>query len=249
MDIRHRLLQIRTASYDGPDHASRRSASRTHGLFPDTNAPVDFRALKRVLLHMSITRSAYFSARFRGWCVLSRGTRLRFGRGSAFVISRGSFIFIGFANYTPTPCSIHLGRGARISITGTVNVNRGVRIFVNDGGLLEIANRSYINDCSTVTCFEHIKIGSRCAVSWNTNILDSNIHELLVGGASRPRSRPVIVGDDVWIGTGATVLAGSTIGDGSVVAAGSVVTAVVPSGVAVAGNPARIVHQDVRWRQ
>lgn len=55
------------------------------------------------------------------------------------------------------------------------------------------------------------------------------------------RSRPVSIGNDVWIGHGAVVLAGRTIGDGAVVAAGAVVTKDVPAYAVVAGVPARIV--------
>lgn len=46
---------------------------------------------------------------------------------------------------------------------------------------------------------------------------------------------------DVWIGTGAMVMAGVTIGAGSVIAAGSVVTKDIPPGVLAGGNPARII--------
>jgi acetyltransferase-like isoleucine patch superfamily enzyme len=52
----------------------------------------------------------------------------------------------------------------------------------------------------------------------------------------------------VWIGAGATVLAGVTVGDGAVVAAGSVVTVDVPERTVVAGNPARIIGQDISWQ-
>lgn len=52
--------------------------------------------------------------------------------------------------------------------------------------------------------------------------------------------KPVIIGDNVWIGANATILPGVTIGDNSVVAAGAVVNTDVPSGVLVAGNPAII---------
>ncbi|WP_281015799.1 MULTISPECIES: CatB-related O-acetyltransferase [unclassified Mesorhizobium] len=52
---------------------------------------------------------------------------------------------------------------------------------------------------------------------------------------------PIIVGNDVWIGTRATILSGVTIGDGAVVAAGSVVSKDVPPYAIVAGNPARFV--------
>jgi acetyltransferase-like isoleucine patch superfamily enzyme len=52
-----------------------------------------------------------------------------------------------------------------------------------------------------------------------------------------------VVGDDAWIGHGATVLNGRTIGRGAIVAAGSVVTQDVPPYAIVAGNPARVVAQ------
>jgi tetrahydrodipicolinate N-acetyltransferase len=128
-------------------------------------------------------------------------------------------------------------------------MNRGVRVFVTDGGHLEMGSRSYINDCSTLTCFEHVKIGSGCSISWSTNILDANIHELVIAGRPRLRSEPVRIGDEVWIGTGATILPGVSIGERAVIAAGSVVTTDVPGGVVVGGNPARIIAEDVSWNQ
>ncbi len=51
--------------------------------------------------------------------------------------------------------------------------------------------------------------------------------------------RPIAVGDDVWIGAGATVLGGVRVGDRAVVAAGAVVTRDVAPGAVVGGVPAR----------
>lgn len=51
----------------------------------------------------------------------------------------------------------------------------------------------------------------------------------------------VVIGDYVYIGTNALILPGVTIGDHVLVAAGSVVTKSIPSGVVVAGNPAKII--------
>jgi virginiamycin A acetyltransferase len=51
----------------------------------------------------------------------------------------------------------------------------------------------------------------------------------------------VVIGADVWIGRGATIMSGVTIGHGAVVAAKAVVTKPVPPYAIVAGNPARIV--------
>lgn len=55
---------------------------------------------------------------------------------------------------------------------------------------------------------------------------------------------PVLVGDDVWIGTRAIVLPGVAIGSHAIVGAASVVTKDVPPYAVVAGNPARIIN----WR-
>ena len=83
-----------------------------------------------------------------------------------------------------------------------------------------------------------VQIGSRCAVSWDVRILDTDYHAL----DGRPSVDPVRIGDHVWIGSGATVLKGVTIGDGAVVAAGSLVVNDVPAKTLVAGVPARVVR-------
>lgn len=57
-----------------------------------------------------------------------------------------------------------------------------------------------------------------------------------------PQSDNIQIGNDVWIGHSAIVLAGVTVGDGAVIGAGSVVTKDVPSYAIVAGNPARLIR-------
>jgi acetyltransferase-like isoleucine patch superfamily enzyme len=55
--------------------------------------------------------------------------------------------------------------------------------------------------------------------------------------------KPIIIGDYVWIGMRATILAGVTIGYGAVVMAGAVVTHDVPPYAIVGGVPAKIIKQ------
>ena len=55
-------------------------------------------------------------------------------------------------------------------------------------------------------------------------------------------AKPIEIGEECWIGTGAIILPGVSIGDGTTVGAGSVVTKSLPSRVVAVGNPARIIR-------
>lgn len=56
-------------------------------------------------------------------------------------------------------------------------------------------------------------------------------------------TRPIKVGDNVWIGGGAIILPGVTIGENSVIGAGSVVTKDIPDNVVAAGNPCKVIRE------
>jgi acetyltransferase-like isoleucine patch superfamily enzyme len=215
--------------------------------FPATTYPIEPAVVLIVLTHISVLRTLYNSARFRGWCLIARGTRLKIGKGSKIQFAPGAFLLMGFVYYNPTPCAVHIGRNATFSVLGTAHIRRGARVFVHDGALFEMGHRSHIGDCAVITCFEHIKFGDDSGCSWNTNILDTDAHEFIINGVSRPISKPVFIGDKALIGSGATVLSGVHIGEGGIVAAGSVVNKDVPAGALVGGNPARVIYDDVVW--
>ena len=59
----------------------------------------------------------------------------------------------------------------------------------------------------------------------------------------RTRSKPVIIGDNVWIGGNTTILPGITIGNNVTIGAGSVVTKDIPHNVVAFGNPCQVVRK------
>jgi acetyltransferase-like isoleucine patch superfamily enzyme len=91
-----------------------------------------------------------------------------------------------------------------------------------------------------------VRIGERCLIGADVTIADTDFHALdpaqRAAGWDEIACAPVEIGDDVFIGTRATILKGVRIGDGAVVGAGSVVTRCVPAFATVAGNPATIVR-------
>ena len=80
----------------------------------------------------------------------------------------------------------------------------------------------------------------------NVTIMDSDFHH--IESENHVMTKPVTIRDNVWIGNGATILKGVTIGEGSVIAAKSVVTRDVPPHTIVAGNPAKVIKEDISWR-
>jgi tetrahydrodipicolinate N-acetyltransferase len=196
---------------------------------------------------IAIVRSTYLSLRFRGLCVVARGSRVSLDPGARIEFGKNSRLLIGVPRVGQSACAVHLKANARFSIQGEVILMNGTRVVVGEDAQLEVGDGTYIHCDSTVTCFGHIRIGTNCAISWNTNILDGNGHDLTVDGMVKPWPNPVVIGDDVWIGTGAIVLPGVRVEDGAVIGAGSVVTHQVPARTVVAGNPAKVIGKDVDW--
>lgn len=109
--------------------------------------------------------------------------------------------------------------------------------------LVEIGDDVRISGCS-ITAEQHIKIGNRVMIGSGVLIMDTDAHPLDAEARrknSAPKTAPILIEDDVFIGTRAIILKGVRIGQGAVVAAGAVVARDVPQGNIVGGNPAKII--------
>jgi maltose O-acetyltransferase len=98
-----------------------------------------------------------------------------------------------------------------------------------------------MNGCELIARIQ-IAIGANCRIGPHTLVYDSDFHGLSPDRRDEAgKSAPVVIGENVWIGSRAMILKGVSIGRDAVVAAGSVVTKDVPQGCIVAGNPAKQV--------
>ena len=91
-----------------------------------------------------------------------------------------------------------------------------------------------------------INFGSNILVASNVSFVGKDDHiitkpSVTIWNSGRGDRYKTIVGNDVWIGHGAIIIAGVTIGDGAIIAAGSVVTKDVLPCTIVGGNPAHFI--------
>lgn len=111
----------------------------------------------------------------------------------------------------------------------------------------------------SVTVGDYVFIGPHCHIASKANIgnfvmFASNVS--VVGGdhlfdktgvpmifSGRDVNKPVVIGDDVWVGHGAIIMHGISIGEGAIVAAGSVVTRSLQPYTISGGVPAKIIRK------
>lgn len=115
-------------------------------------------------------------------------------------------------------------------------------LFVDYGQNITIGPRTFVNYNLTALDVAAITIGADCQIGPNVQLLTPT-HPL----QPEPRrdkleaARPIVIGDNVWLGGGVIVCPGVTIGENSVVGAGAVVTRDLPANVVAVGNPARVI--------
>ncbi|QVY66629.1 acyltransferase [Polaribacter sp. Q13] len=116
---------------------------------------------------------------------------------------------------------------------GKCNMIRCERILVRFGGQIVIGDYTNINEGSELRADEKIQIGSYNQISFNCMIWDTNTHNIYPYQKRRslteekfpnfgyeyekPKTRPITIGDDCWIGREAALLKGAVLGDKCIV--------------------------------
>jgi len=117
------------------------------------------------------------------------------------------------------------------------------RFHCDYGYTIRIGRNAFINyncvflDCAPIDIGDDLQMGPAVQLYTAYHPLDRQTR-----AAGLEYARPIRIGDGVWIGGGAIILAGVTIGDGCVIGAGSVVTRDLAPNTLAVGNPARIVR-------
>lgn len=142
-----------------------------------------------------------------------------------------------------------------------------ILIYIDNKKLEYIFNRSrnvYVSNWGvgtygfpSITCYDNasrLSVGKYTSIASNVSILLGSNHKrglltnyprLLINNKIKPEDTnergDVVIGNDVWIGFGVTIIGPVVIGDGAIIGAGAVVVRDIPSYAVAVGVPATVV--------
>lgn len=142
-----------------------------------------------------------------------------------------------------------------LSIDGDLFINDR-EFFVGSGSSIEVSknanlicgNKFNLTGKATIICRNKISFSNNALISWNTLIMDTDAHTIVSENGAKNINRPIMFGENTWIGANASVLSGTTISNNTVIGCGSVVKGFFEEeNTVVAGNPAKVVKRGIEW--
>lgn len=166
------------------------------------------------------------------------------------LVGRGLYFFA--ARLPESTCKINFGAKKIRAFCGKlimrscgekVNIEKGA-VFASDTCLGERSGIGAFSIISNTTIIgDNVMMARECIINPSNHKIDDISIPMNLQGFEPVR--PVVIEDDVWIGSRAIILSGVHIGRGSVVAAGAVVTHNVPPFSIVGGVPAKVIRSRV----
>lgn len=126
-------------------------------------------------------------------------------------------------------------RGSGTIDIGHVGLYPGVRLHCRGSGRIVVGDGSFLNRHARIFAGKQVVLRRNCMISWHAIITD------FAGLEPVETFAPVLLEDEVWIGSRALILGGTRLGRGCVVAAGSIVQGDFQAGAVIAGIPAGVV--------
>jgi len=129
-----------------------------------------------------------------------------------------------------------------IYLDRNIIIKEGAKLCpTNRDAIIRIGENTTVGYYCMVFSSHRIEIGANCLLAPFVYLVDANhgIKRNTLINQQTLEAAPILVQDDVWIGTGATIVSGVTIGEGAVIGANSLINRDVPPYSIVGGVPAK----------
>lgn len=139
----------------------------------------------------------------------------------------------------------------RFFVGGSIQFGVGCSIIVDEDSELYIGDNAGIGANSKIICRNKMVIGDNFRTAWDVQIFDTNFHYIknIEDGSVSRREKEVVIGNNNWFGNRCTVMPGTKTNDFFIAASNSLCnkdyTESVPKYSLVAGQPARLIKQNV----
>jgi len=135
-------------------------------------------------------------------------------------------------------------------INGNVKFHPGVKCNIYKGAVMTLGNHVGFGANTKIACSKSITIKDNVQVSWQSQIFDTDFHFLYNIAKERyyANSKPIVIGNNAFIGNGCTIAKGTIIPDGCVVSCISKVSGDFSEegeNLLISGNPAMVVKKGV----
>lgn len=146
------------------------------------------------------------------------------------VAEQRATLFLGPETFLPAG-SVYVGGDSRVVLNGGISGTKAVQIDARNGGSVVVAtDQLWANNVYIATDDMH------------------RLEDLETGARLNPFGAHIKLGRHVWLGRDVVLTGHVDIGDGCVVGLGSFVRGQkIPPNTAVAGSPARVIREGVRW--
>lgn len=171
-------------------------------------------------------------------------TIIQLDKGACLILSSRLRTGIRQVKKSKMETRILLEKDSQLVVDGNFSIYAGSYVRVAPRGKL-IFHGGFINENVQITAGDVVEIGSDFTCGRDVVIRSYDGHKIIREGYKV--SEPIKIGNHVWVGQGATILKGVTIGDGAIIASGAIVTKDVPAYSLVAGVPAKLISENVRW--
>lgn len=128
------------------------------------------------------------------------------------------------------------GMGENVNFEPDFRCEFGFNIFIRNNFFANFD--CVIWDCNRIVIGNNVLFGPRVGLYAGNHAIHPE--DRVAGGCY---SKPITIGDNVWVGAGVHIMGGVTIGRNSIIGAGSVVTKDIPENVIAAGVPCRMIRE------
>lgn len=122
--------------------------------------------------------------------------------------------------------TIYVEKDCQLVFNGKTSIDRGFSIAINKGGAINFGENTHLNANNIVSASSLIEFENNVGTGWDCSFIDWDGHDIvdMTSGKVINEPRPILIGENSWIGARATIMKGAILAKNTIVPYGSIIT-------------------------